>query len=53
MAQSITELKNEDSNNVGKKVQQVIDAAAGAKRIECIQQDNGKWTIRAWSDGNN
>jgi len=49
MAEAITELKNEDSNNVGNKVQQVINAAAGAKKIECTQQDNGKWTIRAWS----
>jgi hypothetical protein len=53
MAPSITELKNEDSENVGKKVQQVIDAGAGVKRIECTQQENGKWTIRAVANGNN
>ena len=53
MAPSITELKNEDSENVGKKVQQVIDAGAGVKRIECTQQENGKWTIRALTNGNN
>jgi hypothetical protein len=49
MAQSITELKDEDSNNVGNKVQQVIRANAGATKIECVLQANGKWTIRAWS----
>jgi len=53
MAPSITELKNEDSENVGKKVQQVIDAGAGVKRIECTRQENGKWTIRALTNGNN
>ena len=51
-AESITKLKTEDFNNVGKNVQQVINAG-GAKKIECIEQENKKWTIRAWPNGNN
>jgi hypothetical protein len=44
MAQA-TELKDVPKGIVGTKVQQVIDA--GAVKVECVQQSDGKWTIRA------
>lgn len=40
-----TELKDVPAANVGGTVQQLI--ATGARKIECTDQGNGKWTIRA------
>ncbi len=40
-----TEIKDLPRKDVGVKVQQCIQT--GAAKIECIKQDNGKWTIRA------
>jgi hypothetical protein len=40
-----TELKDVPANMVGTKVQQAINT--GATKIECVRQDDGKWTIRA------
>jgi hypothetical protein len=47
MAQSPgpTELRDIPAANVGPTVQQLVDS--GASKIECTDQGNGKWTIRA------
>jgi hypothetical protein len=42
---SVTELKNVPRDRVGFEVQQAI--YAGAVKVECEKQSNGKWTIRA------
>ncbi len=41
-----TEIKDVPPEKVGTKVRQVVQT--GATRIECIKQDDGNWTIRAW-----
>jgi hypothetical protein len=40
-----TEIKNVPANIVGTKVQQFINT--GATKIECVQQNDRNWTIRA------
>jgi hypothetical protein len=40
-----TELTNVSPNDVGEEVQEVINT--GATKVECVQQGDGKWTIRA------
>ncbi len=40
-----TVIKDVPPQKVGTKVQQVIKT--GATKVECTQQDDGKWTIRA------
>lgn len=39
-----TELKDVPANIVGTKVQQAINT--GATKIECVKQNDSKWTIR-------
>lgn len=52
MAQPPTVLTSVPSDNVGKKVQQVIDSATSdisAKKIECVLNEaDGTWTITAY-----
>lgn len=42
---TVSEVKNVPRDRVGFQVQQAI--YAGATKVECIKQDNGKWTVRA------
>jgi hypothetical protein len=43
--QDVTEVKGISENRVGTEVQQLV--FAGATKVECEKQPDGRWTIRA------